>query len=494
MGSSRSFQKRIAKSYFEEISSFDLFYQISYMAATTAAGVSRARIFQLARQLPCATAHYFKSIQEVTENLRYNYPDAVRMVGEHVKAEEVKTFLFRLSDALRSGEPLNSFLPREAHVQSENYANDYGRRLESLRKWTDAYTAITVSAALIVIINMVSAMIYDVGTATMLMMIMVAVAASFGIAWIMFRAAPQETKSVPLAQGSRAQQRSRKLFLILMPVMFVVCLILAALGLGAAWVLIVAGACLLPIGLVSRKADNETSKKDDEISAFFRSLGGTATSRGTTLKEALSSMKIDSFPATEPDIRMLHLRLSSFGKPALCWQTFGQETGSRLAQQATTIFYDAINMGGDPEKTGFLTSEFAMKTAMLRAQRRGIGGTFAWLTMAMQAVLAALMVFLLEVLKEFALRLNTAMSSLEQGTSASAQMGLGGMFSFSAPQVRFLETTTIGMVVLLAVVNAFAVVAAEGSHLIKISYYLSLLAFLSGVCFLVVPPIVRGII
>ena len=494
MGSSKSFQKHIAKSSFEEISSFDLFYQIVYMAATAAAGVSRARIFQLARQLPCATARYFKSIQEVAENLRYNYPDAVRMVGEHVAVEEVKTFLLRLSDALRSGEPLNSFLPREAHVQSENYTNDYSRRLESLRKWTDAYTAITVSSALIVIINMVSAMIYDVGTTTMLMMIMVAVAASFGIAWIMFRSAPQETKSVPLVQGSKAQRLSRKLFLILVPVTLVVCLILAVLGLGAGGVLIAAGLCLLPIGLVSRKADNETSKKDEEISAFFRSLGGTATSRGTTLKEALSNMKIDSFPATEADIRMLHLRLSAFGKPVLCWKTFGQETGSQLTLQSTTIFYDAINLGGDPEKTGFLTSEFAMKTAMLRAQRRGVGGTFAWLTVVMQAVLAALMVFLLEVLKEFAVRLNAAMATGESGAAASGQLGLGGMFSFSAPQVHFLEATTIGMVVLLAIVNAFAAVAAEGSHLIKITYYLSLLAFLSGVCFLVVPPIVRGII
>ena len=110
MPSSRSSPKRTVKSYFEEISSFDLFYQLTYMSATSAAGITQSRIFQLARHLPCLTAQYFKGIHEVAENLRYNYPDAVRMIGEKVKSDEVKTFLLRLSDALRSGEPLVTFL------------------------------------------------------------------------------------------------------------------------------------------------------------------------------------------------------------------------------------------------------------------------------------------------------------------------------------------------------------------------------------------------
>ena len=105
MKSSQSSPKRNVKNYFEEISSFDLFYQLTYMTATAAAGISRARTFQLARDLPASPAKYFRSIYEFAENLRYNYPDAVRLVGEHVKSQYTKTFLLRFSDALRSGEP-----------------------------------------------------------------------------------------------------------------------------------------------------------------------------------------------------------------------------------------------------------------------------------------------------------------------------------------------------------------------------------------------------
>lgn len=485
-----SSQKRSVKSYFEEITAFDLFYQLIHMSATAAAGISRARVFQLARELPCPPSQYFKSIHEVAENLRYNYPDAVRMVGEHAKSEDVKTFLLRLSDALRSGEPLPGFLYSEAIVQGDHYENDYETKLESLKKWTDAYTAVSVSAALIVIMNMVMTMIYNIGTSMMAIMVFVSVAGSFAVAWVMFRTAP-ETFTVPLSKGCKEQRLSRKLFLILTPTTLLVSAALFMVGVPQGWVLIVAALVISPIGVTSSIADGKISRKDDEISPFLRSLGGTATSRGTTLKEALLSMKKGSFPTLQPDIRMLVLRLSSFISPAFCWQTFATETGSKLAEQATGVFTEAVGLGGDPEKTGALTSMFAMKTAMLRAKRRGVAATFSWLALVMHGVMAALMIFLLGILKQFSVRLNDAMSSLGGSTAdAMGAMGLKNMFSFNQPQIDFLTTITVGMILSLAVVTSFAIVASEGSHLIKITLYLSILLFMSGVLLLVGPSLV----
>jgi flagellar protein FlaJ len=491
MTSSASSQKRNVKAYFEEITSFDLLHQLTYMSATAAAGISRGRVFQLARQLACPPSQYFKQIDDLAVNMRYNYPDAVRLVGERVKMEHVRTFLLRLSDALRSGEPLAEFLAREAIVQGEHYSNDYERELESLKKWNDAYTAITVSSALIVIMNMVSAMIYNMGTTSMAIMVMVAISGAFGVAWVMFRSAPQEVTSVPLAQGSKEQRLSRKLFLVLAPLALVLCAVLALLKLDKGWILIGASFLLFPIGYVANLADGKTGRKDDEISAFLRSLGGTATSRGTTLKEALASMKIDSFPVLQPDIKMLDLRLKSFVKPKLCWQTFELETGSKLAEQATSIFVEAVGLGGDPERAGHLTSEFAMRTAMLRAKRRGVSATFSWLIVVMHGVMAGLMVFLLGVLNQFTIRLTEAMGTLGDSTAAMGAMGLKNMFSFNAPQMRFLEQVTVGMIVMLALINAFAIVASEGSHLLKMNLYLSVLLLISGIMLLVGPSMVK---
>jgi len=491
MTSSKFSPKPSVKNYFEEISTFDLFYQLTYMSATSSAGVSRARTFQLARTLASPLAHYFRRIHQVAENLRYNYPDAVRMVGEQAKSEHTKTFLLRLSDALRSGEPLPGFLNREAEVQGEHYTNDYLKSLESMKKWTDAYTAVAVSAGLIVIMNMVMTMLYNISAVMIAAMVFVALASSFGVAWVIFRAGPQEVKSVPLAKGSKEQRQARQLFLISVPLLFLVTGLLAFLGLDKGWLLIVAGLFLAPVGLLSGSIDKKTSAKDAEISSFLRSLGGNASSRGTTLRDALATMKRDSFPVLQPDIRRLDLRLKSFGKPEICWRIFGAETGSKLAEQATGIFYEAVNLGGDAEKAGNLCSVFAMKAAMLRAQREGIAATFSWLAIVMHVVMASLMIFLLGILEQFGIRLDQAMSSMGGGAQAMGALGLQQMFTFSAPQVQFLYTITVWLIILLAAINAFAIVASQGAHLIKMNFYLSILFVLSGACFLFIPSLVK---
>jgi archaellum biogenesis protein FlaJ (TadC family) len=109
----------------------------------------------------------------------------------------------------------------------------------------------------------------------------------------------------------------------------------------------------------------------------------------------------------------------------------------------------------------------------------------------MHAVMAGLMVFLLGILEQFAIKLNEAMSSLGEGTDAMGAMGLKNMFSFNAPQIQFLEKITVGMILMLAAINAFAIVASEGSHLIKITLYFAVLLVLSGILLLIGPSLVK---
>jgi archaellum biogenesis protein FlaJ (TadC family) len=52
---------------------------------------------------------------------------------------------------------------------------------------------------------------------------------------------------------------------------------------------------------------------------------------------------------------------------------------------------------------------------------------------------------------------------------------------------------TSGMVLLLTLTNAFAILAADGGHVLKISFYLSILAFLSGVGFIILPSVIGGL-
>ncbi len=494
MTSSKSLPKPIAKnSYkFKNITAFDQFYQLTYMSATAAAGISRSKTFEMAAESGSPAANYFIAINLLVNELRFDYPEACRTVADKAPSDEIKSFLLRLSDAMRSGEPLPAFLAREAEVQANVYDNAYERDLESLKKWSDAFSSIVVSVALIVIINLVSTMIYSMGTGMITGLVVTAIIMGFFGAWILSRAAPQEEMIIPSAIGSDSQRRTLQLSRVIVPTAVLLGGALIFFGFNQAWVLVAISAVLLPLGIVSSRADAEITKKDAEISSFLRSVGGMATSTGTTLKEAITKIDISSFPRLQPDVKRLDTRLRALVSPTVCWQRFGNETGSRLIRQATGIFYEAVRLGGDPEQVGFLCSMFASRTAMLRAKRRTVVSTFTWLTLVMHIVVAALMVFVLHIIHNFVLLMQTAMNA-EQAAMASENLAMP-LANFNPQQMQFLDAITIMMVVLLAVISAIAIVASDGGYKFKLTLYLAVLLFMSGVSFWVVPPMVAQLL
>ncbi|MCA9970201.1 MAG: type II secretion system F family protein [Anaerolineales bacterium] len=491
--SSVSSPKRTAKSSskarkFREVTAFDLFYQLTHMSAMAAAGISRSKTFELAAQSQSPAAQYFEAINVLVDELRYDYPEACRAVGEKAQSDDVKSFLLRLSDALRSGEPLATFLAREAEVQADNYSNAYERDLESLKKWSDAFSSIIVSVALILIINLVSSMIYQLSIGVMAGLVATAVLMGFFGAWVLSRAAPQETMTVASGEGSKGQRGTAQLFKLTAPLTALVGAGLIAFGVDRQWVLMAAAAFLLPVGIRSYMADQLINRKEKEVSAFLRSIGGMATSTGTTLKAAIAKVDISSFPVLRTDVERLSTRLQALVSPAICWQRFGAETGSQLIRESINIFFEAVRLGGDPERIGYLCSLFASRTAMLRAKRRVVVSTFTWLTLVMHVTVAGLMVFVLEIIRNFMLLMQSAVSAEDLGR-ATQSLAMP-MASLNPAQMQFLDTITFTMVVLLALISALAIVASDGGYKYKLLLHLSVLLFMSGVSFWVVPPVV----
>jgi flagellar protein FlaJ len=215
-----------------------------------------------------------------------------------------------------------------------------------------------------------------------------------------------------------------------------------------------------------------------------------AVSTGTTITEALTRIDLSSFPTLEPDLKKLRSRLLAAVDPELCWRKFALETGSKLIGETVTIFNDAVRLGGDPDTVAFLSADFGTKTILLRAKRRVVASTFSWLTIVMHGTIATLMIIVLEIIRNFVTLLAAAAATLGDGTAAATL----ALPSFNAPQVRFFEWITIVMVLLLAVINAYAIIATDGGHKYKAIFYLSILLFLPGISLIVVPPMIERIL
>ena len=492
MPSSESSQKRTRVSFFDEISGFDLFYQLTHMSAIAEAGLSRDKIFEFAAHLPSKVSKHFQEIDVLAGDLHYDYPQACRMVGTRVKQDATRSFLLRLSDVLKSGEPVGAFLVREAGAQGEHYSNEYERDLESLKKWTDGYSSLIISEALIVIINLVSTMIYNLGSQMMAGLMAVAVLMSFFGAWILSRAAPKEIIPVSAPGGCPDQILARKLLMLIAPPALLLSALLLQIGAPMGWVLILSSVLLFPIGMVSVKSDQKLAKRETEIGSFLRSLGGMATSTGTTVTEALNRMDLESFPNLSAQIQSLATRLRARIDPRLCWERFGSETGSLLISQAIGMFHAAVSLGGDPDEVSAICSRFTTQTAMLRAKRRIVTATFSGLTMVMHGALALLLVIVLEIVHKFR---DMVTAAIDPGQAQQAMKAVEiPLLTFSEGDVKFLSQMTIGMVLVLVLVNAAAILATDGGFKPKVCLYLSVLLVISAVSFFAGPMLMSAIL
>jgi len=467
----------------------DLLSHLSYMSAIATAGVSRGVVFEEASRLPYVSSRYFADVNVLCGKLNYDYAEACRLVGENTQEEEVKSLLLRLSSSLAAGEPADDFLNREMQVQAESYGNMYERQLESTRKWTDSYVALIVSAALIIIVAVISMMIYQIGLVFILSLAGLTIMVTAAGSWIISRAAPQEAKTHSLPERLQGQRIARMNFKVLLTLVVIAGALLGLMGVPLGWIMLTLAALVSPVGLFSIWDDRRIDKRDADIASFLRALGGVTKAIGTTVSEALSRIDTRATGSLASEVKKLNVRLASGIAPELCWRRFVAETGSELVDRTVRIFWDGVSKGGDPEEVGNRASFFAMKIALLRAKRRMVSATFGWLSIPMHIAITGLLMFIVEIMALFGKTI--AEAQVSDGIASSRVLSVGvNLGGFEGADFALLNGLVMLVVVVLTVANAYAVKAAEGGHSNKLFYHLGIMMTITGVTLLLVPAVV----
>ena len=318
---------------------FDLLMQVQYMASMAMAKASRDLLFEKAASMNLTSTPYFRDIQTLTTNLGLDYSQACTMVAERTDKHDISQFLLRTAGSMKSGEDEGEFLTREAEVLAEQYGEKYGRDVESLKKWTDAYTALVVSVGLVVVVSIISMMIYQISTIFLVGVSFAAVSAVSLGAWIIYLSAPQEAFVRVAGLTSADQKKAMTLFKVLVPPgAALASILLMTAGLGPA--LIVFALSMLPAGFVMNRDSKRIAKRDYDMAVFVRILGGVASAIGTTLGEAIGRIDRRSMNALEDDIEKLDIRLKAGIRSDLCWQRFVDDSGSELIDRTARIFVD----------------------------------------------------------------------------------------------------------------------------------------------------------
>jgi len=468
-----------------EFLAMDLYSQVAYMAGVAAAGLPRDKIFEHAAKLPYCTAVYFRRVQFMAKKLNYNYAEACRVVGEGTKEPDPKALLMRMCGSLTSGESEAAFLEREALVMAEHYGDEYERKVESLRKWAEAYSSLILSGAMIVTIGIISMLIYPISPSFIMTLSALVVCISAAGPYLLYVSSPRDMKTHSLSEKSREQVLARALFRVCVPAAVVVCAIMAAAHVDLGWVMLAGAFLLLPPGVVTIIDDRKIDKRDADISVFLRSLGSVTRAIGTNVTDGMSRLDMRFVGSLRSSVKRLQAALGAGVSPDLCWWRFIAENGSELVKRSTHLFWDGVRFGGDPQLAGGASATFAMKMELLRGKRRLVASSFTGLCIAMHAAICGLLVLIYEIMVAF----SSAIEGIAiEGSDVLERMPAIGLFN-AASQVGLLRTMIITMILVLIGANAFAIQSVEGGHEYKLVFYLGLLLAVAGLCLVLVPGV-----
>ncbi|MCL0091020.1 archaellar assembly protein FlaJ [Dehalococcoidia bacterium] len=476
-------KKKSSSSRDQDLLYFDFFYQLSYMSAISTAGIARNRIFEYSAQLPGKAAPYFQEIQRLSEGLGYDYAEACRLKGESVEDEILRSLLLRLSDCLSSGESEAEFLGREADVLGTNYTEGYERKLESLKQWTDAFSALIISGVLVIIIGVISTMIWKTDMLFILSLVGLTIGITIVGVWLISLMSPKEVVTLP-KPSSREQQLAHIFLMTLLPAAVVVALFLIMRGAGLGWIMLLSAMLIFPVGYLSTMDDRKITRRDQEIGAFLRSLGGASSAIGTSITDAIGRLDLRSLPALSDGTMRLKVRLQTGILSSLCWQRFVLETGSMIVNRSVGMFRDAMALGAEAEDAGKRASAYAERLSLLRARRKLVSKPFGWLAFSMHGAVVLLLLFVTEVMTTFGDMIGKIETEIPGAATSSA---VGSFLAFDFAGLQLLNALVVPVILVLTAVNAVAPKMADGGHNSKLLYNLSITMGLSGACLIMVP-------
>jgi flagellar protein FlaJ len=465
---------------------------LTYMAALATGGPSRDVILEWTVQQNFKTGVFFNQVYLLSKRLGFEYARAFRMVARKAGAVSVKNLLLRFAGAISSGVSEADFLAQEARVEREQYINGYYRGLESLAKWGDAYAALLVSVSLVVVVAMMSTMLSTLGNSFVLLLTgAMSMVSTFGV-YIIFRVAPNESKTFQNRRGPPERQWAKKLLFTVAPAGFVIGILLA-LAFGFHTLLLVFGFSLLPSGIMAWLDNGKVNKQDQEAAPFIRSLGNVTASLGTTLGAALVKIDRRSLGTLEPSIRRLQTRLRRGIATQKSWDAFRDEVGSELMSRTTNMFVDGVTLGGPADRVGAIAAEFAMDAALMQARRNVSAAPFAFLVIPLHFAMTGLMVFVLEIMKAFNARITEAAEDLAANSAGSGLALLPSLPVFQPHDMSTLSLLTLVALISMTISNALAPKFAMGGHYTNVAFFGAITCIMTGFNMFAIPPIASSV-
>ena len=466
-----------------------------YMRVLALAGVSVKRLFGIlgsANDIIGPASEVFRRLDLLVNKWGYNSVRAIRYVANLVGHGRLKALLDRLAYSLSIGVPYPDFAAIEYEKYLLEEEREVDQRMDRLRLYSEAYSAILNANTLIATISVVVSMMFGAAdpVATLIAVLMTMAVSTASILALFkatvpargevihrFRPMPQEIGDLlVISRPAIAISIATVVMPTLMAAMLMSRLPVMEARLKALLNFILplthgtAGATLFAIGLVGCKRVSAVDRLDQLYMIFLKTLG-EATAIAGSLREGVKRIVHNDYKELNPFVRRLYMRLKLGIDYRVAWRVTSLETGSSVIARYSGIYVAALRVGSPPAEVATILHDAINRELVLRRKRAAVANYLKGLVVPLQAVFTAIFTLIATLTSIF-----YNLSKLISGYLTVQLVNVPN------PLVVTLFLFVGAMV--LTVGNSTAIYVLKGDSVFTLVYYLGLLLLISGCTYL----------
>lgn len=457
---------------------FEFPFFMLYLRSITSGTISRVLMLQVASEklIFNSIMPYLKRILVLMTQWRYPQAKATEIMSTETPTKEFSDFLFKFSQSIASGEPVNLFIEKYYTNYMAEFESSRMQAINRLKTLSDAYLPMLSITLFMTTTMLISSIFYDPAI-MILLAIMIVIIVSFilyVLSWLIFQNAKPDAILVQ-EQKEKPPSRQRAEHAAIMS------LVLSGLVLFIPFEsrfmhFIIIGIILFLGGLVGRTYVNNVKKKEIDYPAFFRYMASNL-SANIPLAQILQSASETEFASLDPVIQSLNNKIKMRVEPRIAWWGFETEIDSTLIRRVNTIMTDTIYTGGDLGIASKFIEQFYHIYVTIRERRYAAVSYHVGLVVPLYVISAALF-------------------GTIDGFFTSLIEFIGEMASlldfFSVPEISFMRLFFVFALALFSLNNVFSVYNMEGDSRFTVLYYTGMQMALGGTVYLIISEAVAN--
>ena len=457
---------------------FEFPFFMLYLRSITSGTISRVIMLQVAAEkiIFPYIGPFLNKILNLMTQWRYPQAKAADIMSMEAPTKEFKDFLFKFSQSIASGEPVNSFIDRY-HM---NYMAEFqAKRMQAvnhLKTLSDGYLPLLSVNLFMTTTLLISSIFYE-AKVMIILAIGIVIGISFllyFISWLIFQSAKPD--SILLDNQSEKSPLRKRVETASILSLIISGLILLIPFENHFQHIVLIGAVLTMGGLLGRTYVGGIKQMEKDYPTFFRYMASNL-SANISLPSIVQSASETDFGSLNNSIKSLNNKLKMRVEPKLAWWSFETAIDSMLIRRINMIMTDTVYTGGDLGVAQKFIEEFFHLYTTIRDRRYIAVNYHAGILVPVYLVMASL----------FAV-IDGFFASLIDFISSMTDM----LDFFSVPDVEFMRLFFVFALLLFALNNVFSLYNMEGDSRFTVLFFLGLQIALGGALYMVVGQAVGG--